>query len=91
MHIHRGCYTINKLYKFIHTFYVCSYGRNSIIMSYTDKRKGCSKSVRITSEEISKMVEEIINSGNFNPVTEEGSVIDERKYKIVEDEPILMK
>lgn len=40
-------------------------------MAYTDKCKGCSKSVRVTSEEIRKMVEEIVDSGNFNLVTEE--------------------
>jgi hypothetical protein len=40
-------------------------------MAYTDNCKGCSRSVRVASEEISNMVKEIVDSGNFNLVTEE--------------------
>jgi hypothetical protein len=40
-------------------------------MAYTDNCKGCSKSVRVASEDISKMLEEIVNSGNFKVVAEE--------------------
>lgn len=40
-------------------------------MSYIDSCKGCSASVKIASEDIKAMVVSIVNSGNFNLVSEE--------------------
>lgn len=40
-------------------------------MVYTDNCKGCSASVRVASDDIKAMIDEIINSGNFKIVSEE--------------------
>lgn len=40
-------------------------------MEYTSDCKGCSRSVKIPSEDIRKMIDEIINSKNFDLVSKE--------------------
>lgn len=39
-------------------------------MAYRDKCKACSASVHVNSEDIGRMVDEIVNSPEFNIVTE---------------------
>lgn len=40
-------------------------------MAYIDNCKGCSASIKVASEDIKVMILNIINSGNFNLVSEE--------------------
>lgn len=40
-------------------------------MAYTDKCRGCSASVLVAPEDIKKMIEEIVDSGNFDLVAED--------------------
>jgi hypothetical protein len=40
-------------------------------MSYKESCKGCSVSVKVASDSISNMIDEIVSSGNFRIVSEE--------------------